>query len=272
MPKVSVILPVYNNEKYLRQAIESVLNQTFKDFEFLIFDDCSTDKSLSIIKSYKDKRIKVFTSEKNRYSIVHMNKGISIAKGNYIARMDADDISLPNRFEKQVNFLDKNKSIVLVGCFAYEINPEGKITDKIFKPVGPQNIRKTCFYYGPHIQPSIMFRKDIIQKVGLYREQYPLIEDIDLYFRLIFSGYKTDNIPEYLLKYRVHPDSTNKYYKEKNRIGFELKWEIQKKLHLKYTFTEFISIYIHYILGLLFTFEQKTKIEKMIKHLITRII
>lgn len=260
-------MPVYNSERYLKIAIDSVLKQTYRNFELLIFDDGSTDNSLAIIKSYKDERIKTYHSKTKKGYVVHLNEGLRRAKGDYIARMDADDICLPQRFEKQINYLKKNKLIVLVGCFGFIINEEGKVVDKLPKPIGPDKIKKSCLYYGPHIHPTIMFRKNVINKVGRYREKYLYVEDIDLYYRLIFSGYKTDNIPEYLFKYRVHPNSTNRYFKEKNTKSFRLKWETQKQFKLTYTVKELISIYVHYILGVLFTFEQKSKIEKLIKNL-----
>lgn len=270
MPEISVVMPVYNSSRYLKEAIESILSQSYADFEFLIFNDGSTDDSLSIIQSYKDKRIKLFSCKQKRGYVVHLNEGIRLAKGKYIARMDADDISLPQRFQKEIDFLERHKSIALVGCFGSIIDEKGMVTGSLPKPVGPKKIKETCLYYGPHIHPTIMFRKDIVQEVGNYREEYLYTEDIDLYYRLIFSGYKTDNVPEYLFKYRVHPHSTNIHFKEKNWKSFRLKWEIRNKFKLKYTVTEFVSIYAHYILGLLFSFKQKTIIERYIKNIMSR--
>ena len=114
-PKISVILPVYNSELYIKETIDRVLNQTFSDFELLIIDDCSTDKTVSIIKEYSDERICLIEKEKNSGLINSLNFGISLAKGEYIARMDGDDICLLERFAKQVAFLDKNPTIILCG-------------------------------------------------------------------------------------------------------------------------------------------------------------
>ncbi len=114
-PRVTVLMSVYNGEKYLREAIDSILNQTFKDFEFLIIDDGSTDSSADIIRSYTDFRIRLIQNEKNIGLTRSLNKGLKLAKGEYIARMDVDDISLPIRFEKQVSFLDKYEDVKLVG-------------------------------------------------------------------------------------------------------------------------------------------------------------
>jgi glycosyltransferase involved in cell wall biosynthesis len=106
--KISILMPVYNGEKYLREAIDSILNQTFTDFEFLIVDDGSTDNSVEIINSYQNSRINLVKNDKNEGLVYTLNRGLSLAKGEYIARMDCDDISLPERLKKQIDFLDSN--------------------------------------------------------------------------------------------------------------------------------------------------------------------
>ncbi|MDD4353774.1 MAG: glycosyltransferase family A protein, partial [Candidatus Nanoarchaeia archaeon] len=125
--RISVIMSAYNTERYIAEAIESILNQTFKDFEFIIIDDGSTDDSLKIIKRYvkKDRRIKLIHNKKNIGLTKSLNKGLKIAKGQYIARMDADDISLPQRFQIQYDFLEKNKDIFLIGTTAFLIDDKG---------------------------------------------------------------------------------------------------------------------------------------------------
>ena len=132
LPLVSVIMSVYNGEKYLVQAIDSILNQTYQNFEFIIIDDCSTDNSSHILQEYakKDSRIKIIKKEKNigiKGFIENLNLGISIAEGKYIARMDADDISLPERFQKQVTFLENNPEIFMVGAQIDFINEKNEI-------------------------------------------------------------------------------------------------------------------------------------------------
>ncbi len=129
-PKVSVIMSVYNGDKYLREAIESILNQTFTDFEFIIVNDGSTDNSLEIIESYDDERIKTINNKKNIGLTKSLNKALKFAKGKYIARQDADDVSLPNRFEKQVEYLDSHPEVALVGTSVYLIDENGKIIGK----------------------------------------------------------------------------------------------------------------------------------------------
>ena len=135
MPTLSVIMSVYNAEKYLSQAIESILNQSFEDFEFIIIEDCSTDNSLKIIKNYviNDKRIRIIQKAKNkkmRGFIENLNIGLSEAKGKYIARMDSDDISHPDRFEKQVLFLDSHPNVFMVGSAINFIDENGKLIRK----------------------------------------------------------------------------------------------------------------------------------------------
>jgi glycosyltransferase involved in cell wall biosynthesis len=125
-PKVSVVMSVYNGEKYLCEAIDSILNQTFENFEFLIVNDGSTDRTLEILQSYRDPRIKVINNERNIGLTASLNKGLKIAKGEYVARMDADDVSFPHRLEQQKAFLDRNPRVAMVGSWAEVIDESGK--------------------------------------------------------------------------------------------------------------------------------------------------
>ena len=151
--KMSVIMPVYNGEKYLKEAIDSILNQTFSDFEFIIVNDCSSDNTEDIIKSYKDNRIVYLKNEENSGVATTLNRGLDIAKGEYIARMDADDISLPKRFEKQVDFMDKNKNCIICGS-----NTElfGAISGRTYVPLTDSAIRATVIFSSPFTHPTVM--------------------------------------------------------------------------------------------------------------------
>lgn len=140
-PKVSVVMSVYNGEKYLPETIDSILNQTFKDFEFIIINDGSTDKTAKILTSYDDPRIRIFNQE-NMGLTKSLNRAISLAKGEYIARMDADDISYPERLKKQVDYLNKNPDIGLVGSKYIRIDKRGRKIDEINVPIGTDNILK----------------------------------------------------------------------------------------------------------------------------------
>lgn len=202
MPKISVIMPVYNAAPFLKESIESILNQTYKDFEFLIFNDGSTDNSMEIIESFKDPRIKFFNSSKNYGLIKHLNEGIKLANGEYIARMDADDISRPRRFEKQVEFLDQNKEYGICGGNLMIIKPSGKKYYWLY-PKEDEEIRVRQFFNVGFAHPTVMIRKILFEKTELYNQDYYSAEDYDLWFRLlkISKGY---NINEVTLKYRIH--------------------------------------------------------------------
>lgn len=205
-PKISVIMPNYNGEKYLVEAIESILNQTYRDFEFIIIDDGSTDNSVKIIKKYaqKDKRIKLLTNKKNLGLIKSLNKGLKIAKGKYIARMDSDDISLPKRLDIQFNFLEGNKNIFLLGTSFEFIDSEG---GKLFNKINNYNsdiILKKMKEKSMVHHPTVMFRNE---KSVYYREKAIYCEDRDLWLRLLRKGKKMRVIPDILLKYRIRKES-----------------------------------------------------------------
>ena len=201
MPKISVLMPVYNTEsKYLKTAIESILNQTFKDFEFVIIDDGSTNNVKDVILSYKDNRIK-YIEQENQGIAKTLNNGLKIARGEYIARMDSDDISLPERFEKQLSFLEKNPSISVLGTW-FETFPNKKTITRPFNPKYLDFLESCCMAH-----PSIMFRKSDFDKYNLrYDENLRVSEDYDLWSRAIkFLNFA--NLQETLLKYRILENS-----------------------------------------------------------------
>ncbi|MBD3282362.1 MAG: glycosyltransferase, partial [Candidatus Portnoybacteria bacterium] len=205
-PKVSIIMSVYNGERYLRDAIESILNQSFKDFEFIIINDGSRDSSKKIVQSYKDPRIVFIENKKNIGLTKSLNKGIKLARGEYVARMDADDISAYNRIEKQVNFLDKNKDYCLVGTTFYYIDENNKVIFKKIVPLTNKEIKKglvkkNCFAHG-----SVMIRKKILEKVKGYREEIKYSQDYDLFIR-IAKKCKVRNLKDVLYKWRMHKES-----------------------------------------------------------------
>jgi len=208
-PKISVMMTVYNAEKYIREAIESILNQTFSDFEFIILDDHSTDNSYEIINEYakRDNRILVLSNEKNLGIAESRTKCIKYAKGKYIAIADADDISVPTRFEKQLKYLEKHKECGVVGSFIQLFDSEtGKIIGSRKYYEDDVRIRKRIFIYSPIAQPASMIRKEVFDYIGFYNPEYPPVEDLDIWFRL-GTKYKFANIQEVLLNYRVHQNS-----------------------------------------------------------------
>lgn len=223
---VSVVMPVFNAEPFLAQAIESILNQTFSEFEFIIVDDASTDNSLRLIEEYaeKDKRILVQKNEKNLGIALTRTFGTKIAKGKYIAVADADDISISTRFEKQYNYLENHIDCGVVGGFIELFDSStGKIlgTRKYYED--DENLRRRIFLYCPVAQPVCMIRKEVFDNLGYYDSRYPPAEDLDLWFRL-GTRYKFANIQETLLKYRVHTNSaTSSKLETMEKITLELR-------------------------------------------------
>lgn len=214
MPKVTVLMPVYNGEKYLREAIDSILNQTFTDFEFLIVDDGSTDNSLEIINSYQDTRINPIKNHNNQGLVYSLNRGLALAKGEYIARMDCDDISLPNRLEKQVNFLDNNLDIGIVGSYFILMTKENKKSYIKTVPVSDLEIRYKCLFESPFGHPTVIIRREILKKNSLnYDTQLNAIEDYKLWTQIL-DYTKGANIEIPLVYYRLHSQSISYKYKE----------------------------------------------------------
>ena len=217
-PKITVLMPVYNGEKYLAEAIESILNQTYKDFDFLIINDGSTDNSVKIIESYNDPRIRLVKNKKNFGIVYSLNKGIDLAKGEYIARMDVDDVSLPERLEKQVAFVNYNPNIAVIGSYFNLIDKKGYYIGKIKWPIGFEN---NLFYVlignNPVGHPGVMYRKKVVEEIGSYHGKYAPAEDFDLWLRIYLNGYHCENIPEFLTDYRVHSEQESVLQKNTQR-------------------------------------------------------
>jgi len=209
MPLVSVIMPVYNGERYLAGAVESILDQTLKDLELLAIDDGSKDRSPAILTSYaqRDGRLKVL-SRPHEGLVSSLNAGLADAQSKYIARMDADDISVVNRLERQVAYLDERSECVALGCSILEIDPDGDPLGVVRNPLLHEEIEKEllvgCGGALPH--PGVMFRRSALETVGEYRGM--LAEDLDLYLRLGEVG-RLANLDEVLLHYRLHMLSIN---------------------------------------------------------------
>ena len=228
-PTLSVVMSVYNAESYLHKAVDSVLDQTFKDFEFIIIDDCSTDNSLQILEAYvqKDNRITLIKKDQNKGAvgfIENLNLGLQKSKGKYIARMDADDISVPERFEKQLIFLDSDPELFMVGSSLEMIDENDNFIKILTALPDDVAIKKAMYKNIALYHPSLMFRNDNIH----YREKMRSCEDYDLFFRLMLAGKKMANIPEPLLRYRVLPASMSR--KDKTFV----RWLMVEKARLFY--------------------------------------
>ena len=203
-PLISVLMPVYNGEKYIADAIKSVLNQTFRNFELIIINDGSIDNSEKEILSFLDHRIRYITNDVNIGLILTLNKGISLARGKYIARMDADDICIFYRFEEQVSFLEKNPDYSLCGTWAYLIDTTGKNIGRIKNIKDNELLKISLLFTNPIIHPSVMIKTNVLLQYK-YDPNALHVEDQDLWLRIaIFSAHKIAIIPKFLLKYRWH--------------------------------------------------------------------
>lgn len=201
MPLVSILMAVYNGESFLAEAIESILNQTFTDFEFIIINDASTDTSVDIIQKHKDSRIRLINNENNIGLTKSLNKGLKLAEGKYIARMDADDISLPQRLERQVKFMEDNPEVGICGTWLQLIGQQERI---IKHPVDHQDILTFMFKNNGIGHPTAFIRKDLfIEQHLFYDENYTAAQDYDLWVRAS-QKIRLANIPEVLVKYRIH--------------------------------------------------------------------
>lgn len=210
-PLVSVLLPVYNGEKYLKDCINSVLNQTYSNFEFVIIDDGSVDSTESIISSYNDSRIRFIKNQQNLKLIATLNKGIKLSEGKYIARIDADDLMHPNRLQKQVDFLETNVDYVFVGSAVRLIKEEVE-EESIRYYTEHDDIVFSMLFYCPFIHPSLLLRKSIINENELYFDSDFLhAEDYELWTRIVTFG-KVANLPEKLTSYRIHHDQISQQH------------------------------------------------------------
>ncbi len=210
-PLISVIMPVYNAEKYVGEAIESILNQTFTDFEFLIFNDGSKDTSAEIVQSYaqKDSRIIFYNYQKNTGYLKHLNEGIDKAQGKYIARMDADDISLPQRFEKQIAYMESHEEVGICGTwFTVFENSIENISTVMQSLEQDSAIKIATFHSCPFGHPTVMAQTKLL-KQNKYDENFYPAEDYELWSRLIPIT-KFYNIQESLLFYRHHANNISK--------------------------------------------------------------
>ncbi|MGI9211023.1 MAG: glycosyltransferase family 2 protein [Methylococcaceae bacterium] len=205
MPKVTVVMPVYNGARYLAAAIQSILDQTWSDFELLIIEDGSTDQSPALIASFTDSRIRVLANGRNLGLVASLNVGLSQARGEYIARMDGDDVSFPHRLEKQVAYLDQHPDTGLCGTW-FERHRDGVL--EWGRPATEDaDIRFSLLFKTTFLHSSVMLRRSVLVQHNLvYEYEYPYAEDYALWIRL--SQYtQLANIPEFLVAYRYHPDN-----------------------------------------------------------------
>lgn len=241
-PLVSVIMPVYNAENYLAEAIESILKQTYRNFEFIIVDDASTDNSKPIIKKYakKDRRIRSYFSKSNHGEAAARNLGFSKARGEYIAVMDGDDISDNKRLEKQVDYLTKHRDTVVMGSNISIMDSTSTVYGERHYTENDREIRKEIGWKSPFAHPTVMMKKNALDLAKGYDEGLLQAPDYDLWFRLLRLG-KGHNLQEKLLIYRVH-DSNSKI-NAKRTIHYTTK--IQRRYLFDKTCFNFKALLLH---------------------------
>jgi glycosyltransferase involved in cell wall biosynthesis len=225
-PRVTVLMPVFNGEKYLPAAIKSILSQTYTDFELLIIEDGSTDGSPSIIKGFKDPRIRVEENGVNKGLVYSRNRGIEISRGEYIACMDCDDISLPERLAIQVAFMDAHPDIGLSGTWLQVIDDEPGYVQKYL--TNPDEIKANLLFYTSIAQPSAIIRKSVLESTHLRYDNTHMhyYEDYGLWVALSLHT-KISNIPRVLVQYRVHAKSFSHSNARENKIGANMIRKIQ---------------------------------------------
>ena len=234
-PKITVLMPVNNCAQYIEEAVESVLNQTFKDFEFLIIDDASTDNTVSIIKRYSDSRIILIQKSKNTGLTSNLNYGISIARGKFIARMDGDDISLPERFEKQINYLENHPEVVVCGT-DYKIIGTDVIKNV---PNNHEDIKVKLLYGSCICHPTVMIQNSILYENNItYNIKLEIAQDYNLWVKLLQYG-RLHNLSDVLLDYRIHPKQLSKINRLSQQLnGIDTKFLLLKNLDIKFDLKE----------------------------------
>lgn len=214
MPRVTVLMAVYNGERYLHEAVKSILTQTFQDFELLVLDDGSTDSSRDIIRMYDDPRIRRLDNAENIGLTRTLNRGIQAAAGALIARQDGDDIAEPDRLARQVAYFDANPRTGLVGTWYRDIDADGVVLGDRQLPCDWVGIRWALLFHCPLTHSTVMFPRAVAERVGMYDERLDYAADHELWCR-IARHYPAANLPEYLLRYRVNPWSMTATYGER---------------------------------------------------------
>ena len=239
--KASVLLPVYNGQDFLKDACDSVFAQSFTDFELLAIDDGSTDDSLSILNSYNDPRMIIHRNESNLGLIATLNKGIDLARGEYIIRMDADDMSLPDRFAEQISFMDENPEVVISGTLYEHLDDPSVAIIK--QPNDPEEIKCRLFFHTVLAHPTVIYRREDMISNGLYyNAEYKHAEDFELWVRAS-RLVKISNLGKVLLRYRHHADQVSRTHsdiqisnlnrcrrQQLEEIGIESD-EVEKQIH-----------------------------------------
>ena len=201
MPKVTVLMPTYNMEEYVHEAVESILRQDYRDFELLVMDDGSTDRTVEVVKGFDDSRIRLMVNDRNLGLAENLNRGLDHIATEYVARMDGDDLSLPQRLAVQVAYMEAHRDIDLCSC-AMQLFGE---RDEVWVREGdPEKVKVTALFFSPVLHASSLWRRDAFESKGLrYRQEYVPAEDYDLWCRALAAGLRLTNLPDVLYRYRI---------------------------------------------------------------------
>lgn len=268
MPLVSVILPAYNAEKYIYKSIDSILNQEYSNIELIIINDGSTDSTLNIINSFQDDRILIVNRE-NKGLVPSLNEGIDISHGDYICRMDADDISLPQRLSIQINKFLENPNLDFIFSDVLLIDDDDNPVCKAWIGKDTNEIVNRIEWYNTIYHPSVIFKKNLISKYGYYEKHSDIYEDKELWLRFKSHDVKFFYLKETLLKYRlckssIHSNYTNYWFSVANSCVVNrrkiLAYKYLNRMPLKYKFNIILKTFIPKIMLLLLI-----KLKKKIK-------
>lgn len=256
-PLVTVLMTVYNGGKYLKSSVQSVLNQTFRDFEFLIVNDCSTDDSVKIIESFNDKRIVVHNNGKNLGQTKSLNIGIRLAKGKYIARMDSDDMAYPQWLEMLLGYAESHQEHVAVSAAAAVMDESGSIRKVLRTPTTFEEVIFHIFFGNAINHVGAIFNREVILGIGGYNDEFKITQDYELWSLLIRNNYKLINVEDILVAVRVHGSSIG-YIEEKKKgldevaetiyrnvtalTNLKISYEDAVKLRMFYRFPEQLTL------------------------------
>ncbi len=260
-PLVTVLMPVYNGSKYLGEAIESILNQTFNDFEFLIIDDKSKDNSVEIIRSYNDQRIRLIQNNENIGQSLTLNRGIRLSTGRYVARLDQDDISLPNRLKAQFEYMEKKPWIGLLCCQVWDVDENRKFISTKKKPVSHHQNMWKLLYHCSLYHPTVFIRKCVLSNIKPYDKNYAPCADYELWSRLIYRV-KVEQINEVLVHRRIHDEMGSIKRKQK---GTRKSYIISKRA-IKRTFfiSDFFDLFFDQYVHIKVSGRKSSKIKKFL--------
>ena len=261
-PEISAIMSVYNGEAYLKEAIESVINQTFRNWELIIINDCSTDSTGEILTDFalRDNRIKVHTNEVNLKLPASLNKAISLCSGKYIARMDADDICLPDRFEKQYKFMEENSDVALSSCRFMTVKNGVYASGGAGGRCDNEALRAMLLVANPILHPGVIAKAEVMKKLN-YDTTLTCTEDLELWTRMVMENQKIQILPECLLIYRLHDKQITSTTLDRQHTEV---LRIQNKYYLTLLQEMDEEMQEFYISGIYF--KERTDIDKFLKY------